>query len=104
MYEIPALYKKKMKTYCIYIYFCLTVQDRQCCFNAGNLKPDVYVSGVDLPENHHYFGTNTTTVKKALGKRTWGSCSNNKCGFSFTSDQTGVCRDPTFPSGHQYRC
>ncbi|KAI8328004.1 hypothetical protein BC941DRAFT_457929 [Chlamydoabsidia padenii] len=73
--------------------------------NMRHLKPDVYIAGVDLPENHHYFGTNKTVpIKKALGKRTWGSCSNNKCGFSFTSDQTGVCRDSTFPSGHQYRC
>ncbi|KAI8327532.1 hypothetical protein BC941DRAFT_519677 [Chlamydoabsidia padenii] len=74
-------------------------------FNIGNLKPDVYIAGVDLPENHHYFGTNKTVpIKKALGKRTWGSCSNNKCGFSFTSDQTSICRDSTFPVGHQYTC
>ncbi|KAI8329542.1 hypothetical protein BC941DRAFT_476244 [Chlamydoabsidia padenii] len=73
--------------------------------SLAHLKPDVYISGVDLPEDHHYFGSNkTVTDKKALGKRTWKSCSNNKCGFSFTSDQTSICRDSTFPVGHQYTC
>lgn len=72
----------------------------------AGLTPDVYVSGVDLPEDHPVFGNvNTTTVDVSqFGKRNWGSCSNSKCSFSFSSDQTGRCRDTSFPSPNSYYC
>ncbi|KAI8336955.1 hypothetical protein BC941DRAFT_502489 [Chlamydoabsidia padenii] len=74
-----------------------------------NFNPDVYVSDVDLPANHPVFGSRNATEsasleKPALGKRNWASCSNAKCGFSFSTDQTGICRDTIFPSQNSYYC
>ncbi|KAF4445550.1 hypothetical protein F53441_10723 [Fusarium austroafricanum] len=69
----------------------------------GRLKPDVYIEGVDLPEGHEYFGSNSTNPTHDLSKRGIGKC-RNKCGFSFTNDQTGICRDSTFPAGNSGFC
>lgn len=68
--------------------------------------PDVYIEGVDLPMGHMAFGSksNATSVDVSstnadgdLSKRSGiGGCIN-KCSFSFTSDQTRICRDSSFP-------
>lgn len=80
-------------------------------FRLGDLEPDVYVSDTDLPLDHLYFGSSSgksaaTSVggNPMLGKRGWGSCSNTKCHFSFSSDQTGICRDSSFPQQNKVRC
>ncbi|KAJ6441737.1 Mitochondrial import inner membrane translocase subunit TIM8 [Purpureocillium lavendulum] len=63
---------------------------------SGNAV-DVFLEGVDLPFGHAYFGSNTTGPEKgSLSGRSFGSCSN-KCGFSYTNDQTSICRDQAFP-------
>jgi hypothetical protein len=82
-------------------------------FRLGDLEPDVYVSDFDLPLNHPYFGSSsdetsapaiTSGSNPVLAKRGWGSCLNTKCHFSFSSDQTGICRDSSFPQQNKVRC
>ncbi|KAF9769900.1 hypothetical protein IL306_012609, partial [Fusarium sp. DS 682] len=72
----------------------------------ARLSPDVYLEGVDLPMGHDYFGNNATEANhsgRGLSKRGFGSCVN-KCGFSYTNDQTSICRDSGFPPGNSAFC
>lgn len=82
-----------------------TKRDTLNGFSLGDLRPDVYVAGIDLPADHPYFGKAVTASGgEVLSKRNWKSCSNSKCGFSFSSDQTGICRDKSFPKGNHFYC
>ena len=72
-------------------------------FDPGNI--DIYIEGQDLPVGHPVFGGSSPRPETAplLTKRGFGNCQNN-CGFDFTNDQTGICRDPTFPVGQTTYC
>lgn len=81
-----------------------TKRDESAAVGKGDTALDVYLEGVDLPYGHAYFGSNTTKVTtNSLSGRSFHSC-KNKCGFSYTSHQTGICRDKHFPPGNHAFC